>query len=131
MRCLCFLRLDSTAGAQAIRPKSTQIAIPFARVSKSGALTTTRGRRRRSSRGHVRCSRESSGPPENPIAELDMMLANPLAYRHLPQVAWAFDPSLGGCRQVRWADPGEPRAVRRTALAVARLEAIGRQWELN
>jgi hypothetical protein len=66
-----------------------------------------------------------------PLTDLDTMLAHPLAYHHLPQVVWAFDPEFGACRRVRWADPREPQGVRRTALAVARLEAVNRSWELN
>jgi hypothetical protein len=63
--------------------------------------------------------------------ELDAVLADPAACRHLPQIVWAFDPQLGACRRVRWANPREPHAVRRTALAVARLEAVDRRWERN
>lgn len=63
--------------------------------------------------------------------DLDVILANPVAYWHLPQTVWAFDPEIGDCRRVRWANPREPLAVRRTALAVARVEAAERPWELN
>ena len=65
------------------------------------------------------------------VNELDAILARPFAYRHLPQVVWAFDPDLGACRRIWWANPRERWELRRTALAVARLEAIYRQWELN
>ena len=65
------------------------------------------------------------------VTDLDAILANPFAHRHLPEVAWAFDPDFGGCRRVRWTNPGEPRDIRRTALAIAWLEAINNRWELN
>lgn len=66
------------------------------------------------------------------LAGLDAILLNPTAHRRLPPVVWAFDPALGVCRPVRWANPREGRAIRRTALALAQLEALNRRlWELN
>jgi hypothetical protein len=64
-------------------------------------------------------------------ATLDAMLAEPSAFRHLPQVVWAYDAALGACRMVRWADPRESRSIRRTALAVATHEALARAWRNN
>jgi hypothetical protein len=57
------------------------------------------------------------------MIELDAVLTNPRAYAHLPQSAWAFDPATGTCRRVRWASTTEPWPVRRTALAVALVQA--------
>ena len=77
----------------------------------------------------MRCS--FSQQFDGALNDLDAILAKAFAYRHLPQVVWAFDPEVGACRRVWWADPRERRDLRRTALAVARLEALDRPWELN
>jgi hypothetical protein len=62
--------------------------------------------------------------PDAPAMDLDRILANPIEYRQLPDVVWAYDPGLGACRRVQWSNPKEPREMRRTALAVARVEAV-------
>jgi hypothetical protein len=55
--------------------------------------------------------------------DLDRVFEEARAQQDLPQEAWAFDPTLGVCRRVQWANPKEPLGLRRTALAVALVEA--------
>ncbi len=56
------------------------------------------------------------------LRHLDGVLADPSAHPPIPRAVSAFDSRLGRVRQVRWTDPREPLALRRTAVALAEAE---------
>jgi hypothetical protein len=127
----CLRRTRTSAGATPRRPVSAGLGGLLAKLTAAATSRAIDGDGEWAGGACPVRSREESRRADGPPDELDLMLANPRAYAHLPPVACAFDATTGVCCPVQWANSREPRAIRRTALTVGRLQAINRQWKLN